>query len=81
MMNLIKALLTIMVLILLKYIHIKLIKNQIRSHLDSINAKDIVVKFEKMEYRYDIYHAIYELDSEVIKKHIVYSLFSGIRWL
>lgn len=80
-MNFIKALPTIAVLILLKYIHIKLIKSQIRTSLDSINARDIMVKLERMEYRYDIYCVTYELDSEVIEKHVVYSLFSGMRWL
>ena len=80
-MNFIKALPAIAVLVLLKYIHIKLIKSKIRSHLDSINAKHITVKFERMEYRYDIYHVIYELDNEVIEKHVVSSLFSEMRWL
>lgn len=80
-MNFIKILPAIAVLILLKYTHVKLIKSQIRSHLKSINAKDIIVKFERMEYRYDIYYVVYELDNEVIEKHVVCSLFSGMRWL
>ena len=54
-MNFIKALPVIAILILLKYVQIKLMKSRIQAYLDSINARNITIKFEKMEYRYDIY--------------------------
>lgn len=80
-MNFIKVLPVIVTLILLKYVQIKLMKSRIRVHLDSINAKNITIKFIKMEYRYDIYHAIYELDDEWVEKNVICDWASGMRWL
>lgn len=81
MMNFIKALPVIAVLVLLKYLQIRLMKSQIRSYLHNIHAKDVVIKFEKMEYRYDIYHVMYSLDGEMVEKHVICSLFSRMRWM
>lgn len=80
-MNFIKALPVIAILILLKYVQIKLMKSRIQAYLDSINARNITIKFEKMEYRYDIYQVKYELNEEILEKHVVCDLFSGMRWL
>lgn len=80
-MNFVKALPVIAILILLKYVQIKLMKSRIQAYLDSINARNITIKFEKMEYRYDIYQVKYELNEETLEKHVVCDLFSGMRWL
>lgn len=80
-MNFVKALPVIAILILLKYVQIKLMKNRIRAYLDSINARNITIKFEKMEYRYDVYQVKYELSEEILEKHVVCDLVSGMRWL
>lgn len=81
MMNIVKSLPVIAVLILLKYVQIKLMKSRIHLYLDSMNAKNIIIKFKKMEDRYDLYHATYEVEGEYIEKHVICNLFSNMRWL
>lgn len=80
-MNFIKALPVVFILVLLKYIHIQLIKRQIRADLDARNARKITIKLEKIEHRYDIYHITYELAGKIIERHVIYNLFSGMKWL
>ena len=80
-MNFIKALHVILVLVLLKYLQIKITKSRLRANLETINAKDIIIKLERIEYKYDVYCAKYELDGSIIEKHAICDCFLSIRWL
>lgn len=80
-MNFIKALPVIALVVLFKYILIRLAKSKIRNDLQAKGVEDISTKFERMGYKCDIYYVRYKLNGEIVEKHALCDGFSGIRWL